>query len=186
MNVAALKRMTVPEFVAWAERQPGGRYELVHGFPVAMAPQRAIHAKTKALAFLGLRTAILRAGLPCHAVPDGLSVRVDDETVYEPDALVYCGPEVLDDAIFIDNPVIVVEVISPASEAVDTGDKLVGYFRVPSVAHYLIVHPLQRVVTHHARGTGDLIETRIKADGELRLEPPGLRLAVAELLPAQP
>jgi Uma2 family endonuclease len=184
MNVAALKRMTVPEFVAWAEHQPKGRYELVHGLPVAMAPQRSEHAKTKFLVALALRTAILRAGLPCHVMPDGMSVRVDDETVYEPDALVYCGPEVPDGTIFIDNPVIVVEVISPSSEAVDTGDKLIGYFRVPSVAHYLIVHPLQRVVTHHARGAGDLIETRIKADGELRLDPPGLSLPVVELLPA--
>jgi Uma2 family endonuclease len=184
MNAPVLKRMTVPEYVAWAERQPGGRYELVHGFPVAMAPQRVEHAKTKASAFQALQAAILRAGLACHALPDGMSVRIDDETVYEPDSLVYCGSEVPNGTIFIENPVIIVEVISPSSEAVDTGDKLVGYFRVPSVAHYLIVHPLQRVVTHHARGPGDLIETRIQADGELRLDPPGLSLAVAELLPA--
>src|SRR5919109_2863640 len=184
MNVAALKRMKVPEFLAWAERQPAGRYELVHGFAVAMAPQRAAHAETKFFVCLALRTAILRAGLACHAMPDGMSVRVDDETVYEPDALVYCGPKVPDGTIFIENPVIVVEVISPSSEAVDTGDKLVGYFKVPSVAHYLIVHPLQRVVTHHARGPGDLIETRIRTGGELRLDPPGLSLAVADLLPA--
>jgi Uma2 family endonuclease len=184
MNVAAVKRMKVPEFVAWAERQPGGRYELVHGFPVAMAPQRAEHAETKALAFLALRAAILRARVACHAMPDGMSVRADDETVYEPDALVYCGPKVPGGTIFIERPVIVVEVISPSSEAVDTGDKLVGYFRVPSVAHYLIVHPQQRVVTHHVRAAGDLIETRIKADGDLRLDPPGLSLAVGELLPA--
>jgi Uma2 family endonuclease len=176
--------MTVPEFVAWAERQPRGRYELVHGLAVAMAPQRIEHARTKASAFIALRAAIQRAGLPCHAVPDGLSVRVDDETVYEPDALVYCGPEVPNGTIFIENPVIVVEVISPTSGAVDTSDKLVGYFRVPSVAHYLIVHPLQRVVTHHARAPGDLIETRIRADGELRLAPPGLSFTVAEFLQA--
>ena len=183
MNVPAAKRMTVPEFVAWAERQPRGRYELVHGFPVAMAPERSEHAEVKFLTAMALRAAILRAGLPCHAVPDGMSVRVDDETVYEPDALVYCGPKVPNGTIFIENPTVVVEVISPASERVDTGDKLIGYFKVPSVAHYLIVHPLQRVVTHHARGAGDLIETRIRADGEFRLDPPGLSLAVSELLP---
>jgi Uma2 family endonuclease len=51
MNAAALKRMKVPEFVNWAERQPSGRYELEQGFPVAMAPQRAEHAETNGLAF---------------------------------------------------------------------------------------------------------------------------------------
>jgi Uma2 family endonuclease len=182
MNVPA-KRMTLTEYVAWAVRQPDGRCELVNGVPVARPRQPAVHAETKASVYLALRAAILRGGFPCHAMPDGMSVRVDDGTVYEPDALVYCGPKVPGDAIFIETPLIVVEVISPSSEAVDTGDKLVGYFKLPSVAHYLVVHPLQRVVTHHARGAGDLIETRIRADGDLRLDPPGLSLAVAELLP---
>jgi hypothetical protein len=81
--------------------------------------------------------------------------------------------------------VIVIEAISPTSEAVDTGDKLVGYFKVPSVAHYLIVHPLQLVVAHHARAPGNLIETRIRTHGELRLDPPRLSLPVAELLPGR-
>jgi Uma2 family endonuclease len=112
-----------------------------------------------------------------------MTLRVDDETVYEPDALVYCGPEVPNGTIFIENPVIIVEVISPTSEAVDTGDNLVGSFKVPSVTHYLILHPLQRVVTHHARGSGGLIETHVKAAGELHLDPPGLSLTVDALLP---
>jgi Uma2 family endonuclease len=183
MNIPAAKRMTVPEYVAWAQRQPDGRCELVHGVPVARPRQPAEHAETKAAVCLALRTAVLRAGLRCHALPDGMSVPIDDETVYEPDTLVYCGPKVPNGTIFIETPVIVVEVVSPSGEAVDTGDKLVGYFKVPSVAHYLIVYPLQRVVTHHARGAGDLIETRIRADGELSLDPPGLSLTVAELLP---
>jgi hypothetical protein len=33
-------------------------------------------------------------------------------------------------------------------------------------------------------GPGDLIETRIRSDGELRLDPPGLTLTIPELLPA--
>jgi Uma2 family endonuclease len=191
MTEAALKRMTVPEFVAWAERQPRGRYELVHGFPVAMAPQRIEHADAKGLAFLALRTAILRAGLTCHAVPDGLSVCVDDETVYEPDASSIVAPGCRTGPSLWRTRSSSsrwsrrrARLSIPATSWSATFDKLVGYFKVPSVAHYLIVHPLQRVVTHHARGSGDLIETRIKADGELHLDPPRLALTVAELLPA--
>jgi Uma2 family endonuclease len=65
----------------------------------------------------------------------------------------------------------------------DLRDKLVGYFRVPSIAHYLIVDPDNRLVIHHARGS-DAIATRILHDGALKLAPPGIELAVAELLPA--
>jgi hypothetical protein len=37
-------RLTVDEYLAWAEDQPG-RYELLNGTVHAMAPERAIHAK---------------------------------------------------------------------------------------------------------------------------------------------
>ena len=37
------RRMTVAEFLAWASAQPRGRYELVRGEVVPMAPERALH-----------------------------------------------------------------------------------------------------------------------------------------------
>lgn len=58
---------------------------------------------------------------------------------------------------------------------------LEGYVRVPSVTHYLVVDPDRRVVIHHRRGPGELIETRIASSGGLDLDPPGLTLAVADL-----
>ena len=36
---------------------------------------------------------------------------------------------------------IVVEVLSPSTRHIDASKKLAGYFRLPSVAHYLIVDP---------------------------------------------
>ena len=40
-----------------------------------------------------------------------------------------------------------VEVLSPSTKHVDTGKKLEGYFRVPSIVHYLVVDPERRMVT---------------------------------------
>ncbi|MGU3537440.1 Uma2 family endonuclease [Methylobacterium sp. A54F] len=172
--------MTVEEFLAWAEGRPG-RYELDDGAVVMMSPERVRHADAKFAVQLALRVAIRQAGLPCRMVPDGLTVRIDDDTAYEPDALVYCGDRVDPDAVEIADPVVVVEVLSPGTRRIDTGRKLTGYFRVPSVMHYLIVDPARGTVVHHRRGDGDLIETRIAHAGTLVLEPPGLGLAVAEL-----
>jgi Uma2 family endonuclease len=59
--------------------------------------------------------------------------------------------------------------------------KLAGYFRLPSVAHYLIVDPTQRSVIHHARGAGDTILTRVISDGVITLDPPGLELAMSDI-----
>lgn len=81
------------------------------------------------------------------------------------------------------DPVIVVEVQSPSTGTRDSTTKLVDYFRMPSVRHYLIVHPVRRVVVHHARGDVEAgIATRIVGSGVLRLEPPGLDVDVAALL----
>jgi len=82
MNNLAIKRMTVPEFLAWAETQGNGRCELVCGQIVAMAPERWEHVQAKQRAFGALEAAVGRAGVACQALIDGLAVVVDDETSY--------------------------------------------------------------------------------------------------------
>lgn len=42
------QRLSRTEFHAWAEQQPRGRFERVGGSPVAMAPERWVHARLKA------------------------------------------------------------------------------------------------------------------------------------------
>ena len=59
-------------------------------------------------------------------------------------------------------------------------EKLIGYFAVPSIQHYLIVDADRRILIHHAR-PGDEIATRILHGGALRLDPPGLDLGIADL-----
>jgi Uma2 family endonuclease len=79
---------------------------------------------------------------------------------------------------------VVVEVLSPSNAMKDLRDKLLGYFRVSSIMHYLIVDPDDRLVIHHARGS-DAIATRIVSGGSLRLDPPGIELVAAELFPPE-
>ena len=182
MSVQPKSRISVEEFLAWAEHQPD-RYELFDGEVFAMAPQRVRHAETKFAVQVALRSGIRSAGLPCHMLPDGITVRIDDATSFEPDALVYCGPRLDADATVATEPVIVIEVLSPSTGRIDTGQKLVGYFRVPSLMHYLIVDPVKGMMIHHKRGADGLIETRIRASGRIDLDPPGLPLDLAACFP---
>ncbi len=184
MASAPLKRMTVDEFLAWTEGQPGQRFELVHGQPIAMSPERARHANAKHAVARALESGIGRAGLPCHVFPDGMTVRVDDETAFEPDALVYCGARLDGDEIEVPNPIVIVEVLSPSTAGVDASTKLAGYFKVPSVQHYLIVDPAARLIIHHTRQDDTTILTRIVSDGRIDLTPPGVALALADVFPS--
>jgi Uma2 family endonuclease len=180
MNVLAKPRLTVDEFLAWAVGQPG-RYELFRGEVVAMSPETAGHAEIKGTIYSALTAAGSRCRVRCHVLPDGMTVRIDESTAYEPDALVYCGEKVSPTVLEVRNPVIVVEVLSSSTRRIDLTQKLAGYFRLPSVIHYLIVDPTQPSVVHHARGTGDTILTRILTAGSIALEPPGLELALDDI-----
>ena len=147
MSALAKQKMTVDEFLAWAESHEG-RYELIEGEVFAMSPQRVAHAVVKLNAVNALRAAI--APVPA-------------------------------DAIEVPAPILVVEVISPGSQYIDTGLKLRGYFQVPSVMHYLVIDPERSLLIHHRRGEGDLLTTRIAVDREVRLDPPGLTLTLSDI-----
>ena len=183
-NRQSPRRMTVDEFLVWAQGQPG-RYELNCGEIVAMSPQRARHARAKYRVHRALERALERDHPPCEMFADGMTVRIDQDTAYEPDALVRCGAQIDEDAVEIAYPVIVIEILSPRTRSIDSGEKLIGYFRVPSVRHYLVVDAIKRLVIHHRRGDTDLIETRIVRDGGLRLDPLGLALDSADLFQGQ-
>jgi Uma2 family endonuclease len=176
MTAVPKTRMTVDEYLAWAEEHPG-RFELLDGAVFAMSPEGAGHAETKAAVHAALLASIRARGLACYALPDGMTVRINDTTAYEPDALVYCGTKLPPSAVEVPNPVIVAEVLSPSTRHIDLAD----YFRLPSVAHYLIVDPVKPCIIHHARAAGDTILTRVVSDGSIKLDPPGLEITTADI-----
>jgi Uma2 family endonuclease len=177
MNIDLRRTMTVEDYLSWGDSQTErARAELISGQIVLMAPEQLKHVETKFAIALGLTMAVRRAGLDCHVLTDGATIRIDDHTAYEPDACVYCGDELPGEAMVVPNPVIVAEVLSPTSRHHDTSAKLIGYFKLASVAHYLIIDPDLRTVTHHARDRA----AAALSTGVLRLDPPGIEIAVAD------
>ncbi len=175
-------RMSREEYRRWADAQPRGRFERVAGEVVAMAPERAAHNLAKAQAWRALDAAVRAAGLPCQTFTDGMTIEIGDDCDYEPDAVVNCGDRLPGDATAAPNPVVVVEVLSPSTRSADTGAKLADYFRVPSVQHYLILRADRPQVIHHRRSGGG-IETRVLSAGVIRLDPPGIEIAIADFYP---
>ena len=167
------QRLTRDEFRRWAEGRVGGA-------PVAMSPRRVIHARLKMRVWQALDRAIRDGRLDCEALGDGITVEIDDETDYEPDAIVNCGPRLDPEAIAATNPVIVVEVLSPSTQSIDSSDKLADYFRVPSIQHYLIVRAKRREIIHHARSGTEIVSRAINI-GSIQLDPPGISIEVAEV-----
>lgn len=175
------KKWTAAEFLDWSVRQ-SGRYELEAGRIIEMAAEQAKHALTKHAATKALENGIARAGLNCTAFPDGMTVVVDNEHVRLPDAAVQCG-SIDPESVVLESPVVLVEVVSPSSINRDENHKLVEYFQIRSVEHYLLIVPDQRLVVHFKRAEdGQKVETRFVREGTVDLSPPGFSVGVEELL----
>lgn len=168
------------EFRRWAAEQPRGRFERIDGRVVRMTPERYIHAFLKQNLFDALRDAIQSTGLLAQAMPDGMTVEVDPDTDYEPDAAVNLGAPPGSDDVAIPRPVVVAEVLSPGTRSVDLSEKLGDYFKVASIQHYLVVSARRREVVHHRRDQ-DRIVSVIVREGDVVLDPPGLAIRVDDI-----
>ena len=180
MSQLAAKRMTIDEFIPWAETREG-KWELHDGEAVAMAPERARHSRVKAYAIAALLGAVRRANAPCGVYADGLAIRVSRHRVFRPDAVVVC-PAAPPEEQATSMPLIAVEVLSASTASIDRGLKLDSYFSLSSLAHYLILDPDRRTLTHYVRAASRGAEPRIFREGALRLDPPGIDLEVADML----
>lgn len=182
MGALPKSKMTADEYLRWCEAQESGRYELVQGEVILMSPETIRHVEVKNEAWLAFRTALKTAKSNCRAIGDGAGVQIDKSTIREPDIAVQCAPHDLD-SVLLNEPVIVVEVVSPSSKRSDTGTKVAEYFPVASIQHYLIIDPYTSTVIHHLRSSDDGdIHTRIFKNGAIELSPPGISVAVSDLL----
>ena len=174
--------MTIEEFVTWTQSQGRGRYELVDGEIVEMPSEGGRHNLVKLAVVKALEASVAAAKFAGTVFTDGMTVKIDNNRGREPDAALTASPVAdLDAAVLVD-PLVVVEVVSPFSGYVDHGPKLAEYFSVPSIQHYLIVQPAEKMITHHARAGGEEIRTHIIRGGVVRLDPPGLLLQTDPIL----
>ena len=116
------------------------RYEFVDGTVYAMAGGTAEHSRL-ALALGGeLRSALAAKG--CAVFNSDLKIRIEatNRSTYA-DAVVVCGPDRFSDidANAVINPTVIIEVLSPTTEASDRGEKWRHYQRIPSLREYVLV-----------------------------------------------
>jgi Uma2 family endonuclease len=174
---------TLEEFRAWHEGQPDV-WEFIHGVPKLMAPGSKAHTLIKSNAGRLLGNALETTG--CRVLVDGAIVEVEGSSLI-PDVVVTCSP--LDFATpRVEDPIIIVEVLSPSNQGDDTGRKLALYLKIPSLRHFLVIEQERRQIVHHERrdDLADTFLTNIAPPDPLRLDPPGIEIALAALYEGVP
>ena len=151
MGETAGRLLTVDEFLAWDDGTDR-RHQLLRGLVTVMAPPQAAHG-----ALAARLAGQLASGLPrsCTAISEaGIRPAHRDDTYYQADLAVTCRP-LEPGGIYLREPVLVIEVLSPSTEATDRLMKLDDYRLVPSIQDILFV-ATQRIQIEHWHREGDV------------------------------
>jgi Uma2 family endonuclease len=179
MSVAPQKPWTIGQFFSWAETQ-AERYEFDGTQPVAMTGgtvnhgiiMRNLHRSLDA----GLR------GSPCQPLGPDVGVATVGATIRYPDALVTCA-KLVGTSRTVPDAVVIFEIVSPGSSAVDRIVKTREYAAVASVRRYVIVESATKglLVLHRQNGSDSWTAEALTADDILALPGVAVEIPVAEL-----
>ncbi|MDG4554045.1 MAG: Uma2 family endonuclease [Candidatus Competibacter sp.] len=141
-----------PEQYLALERQANHKSEYVNGGIFAMAGASKEHNQI-AFNIAGELHAQLK-NRPCLAYVNDMRVKVGATGLYTyPDVAALCGePQFEDERMdtFL-NPSVIIEILSPSTEAYDRGDKFAHYRRLPSLMEYVLIAQDKVRVEHYIR-----------------------------------
>ncbi|WP_243090396.1 Uma2 family endonuclease [Thermus neutrinimicus] len=160
----ALRPISLEEYLD-REAQAQTKHELVEGFLHAMAGASRDHALLVTNLALVLGPLARRRG--CRLFVADMKLKVGERTVYYPDLMVVCAPPPAN-PYYEEEPCLVVEVLSPTTEAIDRREKLWRYLSLPSLQGYILVHTQERRVELYRR-EGEQILYQATTEGELPL-----------------
>jgi Uma2 family endonuclease len=175
----AIKPMNLDEFLRWDDGTDA-RYELIGGFPMAMAPPAEGH-RILAMRLATRIDAALSGRRPCNAQTETGVLRPDRaDMFFIADIGVTCAP--YDPRRqHMQDPILLIEILSPSTERHDRRVKLPAYQGIGSVQEILLLAADEAYAELHRRH-GDLwVIQIIPAGGSLRLDSVGIEVSLAEL-----
>ena len=130
--IKILPHYTYEEYCQWE-----GRWELIEGIPYAMSPAPAPrHQWVSSNIKAELRNAIKKSGCKNCKVYDFIDIKVAEDTILQPDAVVVCK-EI--NKPFLDFPAaLVVEILSPSTAMKDRNNKFYIY-QSQQIPYYIII-----------------------------------------------
>lgn len=138
-----LRKLTLSEFVEWENAQPD-RHEFWRGEVFAMVGARRSHGCVVANVMRHLGNQL--AGSPCRAFNEGMKLQVADDAIFYPDVFVTCDAADLRTDMIFRSPTLVIEVLSPTTQAYDRSEKFAAYRRLVSLKEYALIDPESRRV----------------------------------------
>lgn len=152
MAIQAKQRLFTPEEYLLLERQAECKSEYVAGQVYSMAGASPEHNLITVNVASELRYQLKGKG--CQTYANDMRVKVSATGVYTyPDVVVVCGGSRFEDdrKDTLINPTVIVEVLSPSTEAYDRGDKFGHYRTLESLRDYVLIAQDRSRIEHFAR-----------------------------------
>lgn len=177
------ERISVDDYLL-GEQQTDIKHEYLDGQVVAMGGASDRH---------GLLTVSLASLLLPHARRKGcqlfvadMKLRLDHDGAsyfYYPDLLLSCDPADRESPLYRRTPCLLVEVLSPSTERIDTREKLLAYRLLPSLREYLLLRQDSLQADLYQRAAdGRWQHQRLTAPGDvLTLECLGAHVTLSEI-----
>ena len=128
------------------------RSEYLNGKIIAMSGASFTHNLITGNIFAELHTRLKGSG--CVVFANEMRVSIPSvKSYFYPDVGVVCEEPRFEDDVFdtLLNPIIIVEVLSPSTEAYDRGEKFVHYRQLQSLQEYILVSQDKVRVEHYSR-----------------------------------
>ena len=153
---AAQTRLTPEEYIAFERKAPPDseiiRYEYLNGELIAMSGASRAHNLITGNIVGELHNLLKSSGCETYANAMRVSAPVTSSYFY-PDVVVVCEEPHFEDDVFdiLLNPIILVEVLSPSTEAYDRGEKFSHYRHLASLQEYILVSQDKVLVERYRR-----------------------------------
>lgn len=162
------QKMTVEAYLEWEPRQEL-RYEFVDGEVFAMAGGTIAHNDIAVNLLTAMRPHLRKQG--CRINIADAKVPVTSSRYRYPDLVITCDERDKTALDAIQQPKLIVEVLSVGTEALDRGDKLKEYCRLPSLEEYVLISSTQVSVEIYRRAQGRFwLYTAYQANDSIELE----------------
>lgn len=133
-----LLKQTLEDYLRWENEQPD-RHEFHRGEIFAMVGARRVHGRVVANLTRALGNAL--HGSPCQVFSETMKVQPAADTILYPDIFVTCDAADLRAEMIFRAPKLVIEVLSPSTQAYDRSQKFALYRHLASLQEYALVDP---------------------------------------------
>ena len=147
------EQLSLAAFLEWEDAQET-RNEFHRGEVFAMVGARRAHGRVVSNLARHLGNAL--EGSPCQLFQEGMKLAIADDTILYPDIFVTCDEADLRTDMIFRSPTLVIEVLSPSTEAYDRSHKFALYRRLASLKEYVLVNPESKRVEAFVRGPDGL------------------------------